>query len=316
MAFSLTWLPTVLRQAGLKVVEVDGWQTRGRREMGTVRGVMLHHTAGPRTGNMPTLNILVDGRPDLNGPLSQLGLARDGTYYVIAAGLANHAGPGSWQGISSGNSSFIGIEAENTGLANDFPWPEVQMAAYRRGVAAILSYVNASPLMAVGHKEYAGARKIDPTFDMDDFRSEVAALMGTTVPDNPQAGRPTLRRGSRGAAVQTLQDKLGITADGMFGPQTEAAVIAFQQKSGLTADGIVGPQTWAALEPPTSSSRPTLRQGDRGTAVKDLQTRLRITSDGIFGPQTEAAVIAFQRQAGLVPDGIVGPKTWAALDRA
>ena len=315
MAFSLTWLPTVLRQAGLKVVEVDGWQNRGRREMGTVRGVMLHHTAGPRTGNMPTLNLLVDGLPDLNGPLSQLGLARDGTYYVVAAGLANHAGPGSWQGISTGNSSFIGIEAENTGLANDQPWPEGQMEAYRRGVAAILSYVNASPRMAVGHKEFAGPRKIDPTFDMNLFRTEVAALMGTTAPA-PQSGRPTLRRGSRGDDVKYLQSKLDITADGIFGSQTEAAVIAFQRKSGLTADGIVGPKTWAALEPPTPASRPTLRQGDRGAAVADLQTQLRISSDGIFGPQTEAAVIAYQQRSGLVPDGIVGPKTWAALDQA
>ncbi len=56
---------------------------------------------------------------------------------MIAAGRANHAGPGSWLGIENGNGSFIGIEAENTGLSNDQPWPEVQMDGLpsRRGGA-------------------------------------------------------------------------------------------------------------------------------------------------------------------------------------
>ena len=45
MAFALTWLPGVLLEAGLKVAEVDGWQSRGRAEMGRVLGTMIHHTA-------------------------------------------------------------------------------------------------------------------------------------------------------------------------------------------------------------------------------------------------------------------------------
>jgi putative chitinase len=57
----------------------------------------------------------------------------------------------------------------------------------------------------------------------------------------------TLRRGSTGDAVKQMQQKLGITADGNFGPGTEAAVRAWQAANGLTADGIVGPKTLAAL---------------------------------------------------------------------
>ena len=53
---------------------------------------------------------------------------------------ALHAGAGVWQGVTTGNSSFIGIEAENTGLPND-PWPAVQVEAYQRGVAAILKHI-------------------------------------------------------------------------------------------------------------------------------------------------------------------------------
>ena len=60
--------------------------------------------------------------------------------------------------------------------------------------------------------------------------------------------RPLLRRGSRGAAVRTLQQRLGgLVVDGIFGPRTEARVRAFQQRNGLVVDGIVGPRTWAAL---------------------------------------------------------------------
>src|SRR5262245_7260143 len=126
MAFSLTWLPEVLEEAGLKVAEQPGWRTRGHGDVGPTKGVICHHTAGAKNGNMPSLGVITNGRPGLDGPLAQLGLGRDGTWFVVAAGRANHAGKGEWQGIKTGNTSFIGIEAENTGLADD-PWPEVQM---------------------------------------------------------------------------------------------------------------------------------------------------------------------------------------------
>ena len=56
-----------------------------------------------------------------------------------------------------------------------------------------------------------------------------------------------VKYGSRGPDVKTLQTALGITPDGFFGKDTEAAVKAFQKAHGLDADGIVGPKTWAAL---------------------------------------------------------------------
>lgn len=61
------------------------------------------------------------------------------------------------------------------------------------------------------------------------------------------ADHPLLRKGAHGEPVRALQTKLGLTADGSFGPATEAAVKAFQAAHNLTADGVVGSKTWSAL---------------------------------------------------------------------
>jgi N-acetyl-anhydromuramyl-L-alanine amidase AmpD len=274
MAFSLTWLPAVLLGAGLRVAEQPGWRDRGRGDVGTIRGVMCHHTAGPRSGIMPSLGILTEGRSDLPGPLCQLGLGRDGTFFVIAAGRANHAGVGSWQGVTTGNSSFIGIEAENTGrtggpLAD--PWPDVQLDAYRRGGAAILERIGANAIMGCGHKEYAlpQGRKPDPSFDMADFRAQVAAIMAGTapavsvIPAVDGQDRPTLRRGATGELVKLIQRKVGVPANGILDAATEAAVRRFQRHNGLVPDGIVGPRTWASIAAGDAVRRAARRRARR-----------------------------------------------------
>jgi N-acetyl-anhydromuramyl-L-alanine amidase AmpD len=260
MAFSLTWLPRVLLDAGLKVAEQPGWKTRGHGDVGDVVGVMCHHTAGPRQGNMPSLGVVTHGRPDLAGPLSQLCLGRDGTLFVVAAGRCFHAGNGNWQGVATGNSSFISIEAENTGVEtgpNADPWPAVQLDAYRRAVAAILRKLRANAIMCCGHKEYAlpSGRKIDPTLDMEQFRRHVASIMAgaapaaSIIPARDSSNRPTLRRGDTGDDVRMVQAAVGATVSGVFDGATEAAVRQFQRDRSLVPDGIVGPRTWAALDP-------------------------------------------------------------------
>ncbi|MGE0709636.1 MAG: peptidoglycan-binding protein [Planctomycetota bacterium] len=65
----------------------------------------------------------------------------------------------------------------------------------------------------------------------------------------------------------------------------------------------------------------TLRRGDAGQAVQELQAELarlgfQLAADGQFGPQTEAAVRTFQQARGLSVDGVVGPATARALEQA
>lgn len=176
--YSLLWLPDVLRKAGLKVVEVKGWQTRGHGDMGKVFGVLCHHTAECKDHDLePALKTITEGRKDLMGPLCNLGLGQDGTFYMVAAGKAWHAGPGEWHGVTEGNSHFIGVEAENDGLGEI--WPEIQMDAYAKGSAVIAKYCGFTAQMVAGHGEYAlpKGRKSDPSFSMPDFRKRVEAFM-------------------------------------------------------------------------------------------------------------------------------------------
>lgn len=56
-----------------------------------------------------------------------------------------------------------------------------------------------------------------------------------------------LRKGAKGDGVKIMQEALGITADGDFGPGTERALKEWQAANGLTADGIAGPATFAKL---------------------------------------------------------------------
>src|SRR5690606_35858220 len=112
----LTDLASVLRKAGLKVVEVSWWKTRGHCGMNKPKGIIWHNTAtsANASGSYPSLNIVKNGRSDLKGPMANVGLGREGTWYVLAAGQAWHAGSGSYPGLS-GNIDTIGIEAEHPG---------------------------------------------------------------------------------------------------------------------------------------------------------------------------------------------------------
>ena len=58
---------------------------------------------------------------------------------------------------------------------------------------------------------------------------------------------PTIKKGSKGKAVEIVQVILDLSVDGDFGTKTHNAVVAFQKKKGLTQDGVVGANTWKAL---------------------------------------------------------------------
>ncbi|WP_416674040.1 peptidoglycan-binding domain-containing protein [Egbenema bharatensis] len=153
---------------------------------------------------------------------------------------------------------------------------------------------------------------------------------------------PSIQLNDGGEQVAELQRRLSdlgynTSVSGVFDYPTEAAVMQFQRDNGLFPDGVVGPSTEEALRrpnselvrpsesSPSSSSREAdrsngvLRLGDTGTAVSDLQLRLKELGfyqgevSGVYGPETEASVLAFQQSQGLTTDGVAGPQVNSSL---
>jgi len=118
---------------------------------------------------------------------------------------------------------------------------------FRRIITALCAL--AVPLVLVVAAPGAGAATPARPGTPDVTARTVAATVATAT--------PTLRLGSHGSAVVTLQRRLAAlhyfdvgTADGAFGQYTYHAVIAFQKVQGISRDGIVGPVTWARLARP------------------------------------------------------------------
>jgi peptidoglycan hydrolase-like protein with peptidoglycan-binding domain len=138
--------------------------------------------------------------------------------------------------------------------------------------------------------------------------------------------------------VTTLQMYLkslgyyNLRVDGIFGVGTETGVRNFQIMNGLPATGVADDATQRLLYSGTalgsgggggggggSSGYATLRIGNRGTAVRNMQVRLANLGyytgpiDGIFGSKTEAAVRSFQSRNNLAVSGIAYSETQSAL---
>ena len=178
MTLPLVWMEQSFRRRNLKVVAHPGWQTRGRPYTFEPRAVIFHHTASNRNaGPVPALGTVINGRPDLPGPLCHILIGRDSKVHIIAAGYANHGGYGGpWGTIpkDSANRYSVGIEVENDGLGE--PWPDEQLDTVAKVAAVLLHrFGKKRAFYCIGHKEWT-TRKIDPArIRMWRFRRERVA---------------------------------------------------------------------------------------------------------------------------------------------
>ncbi len=159
--------------------------------------------------------------------------------------------------------------------------------------------------------------------EMPSSLATVTLGVGRTAPVSQYA---TVRKGSRGADVKTLQNILNyliganLVVDGIAGNATVNAIKTYQRMDGLTADGICGSGTWSHLtQDYNDACNGLVRNGSVGPQVREFQTKYNavtganLTVDGIAGNATVNAIKTYQRMKGLTVDGIAGPKTFAAL---
>jgi hypothetical protein len=210
-----TELVAFLKAEGVNVVENPGWRTRNRddetgKPFGPVHGIVIHHTAG-----VDSLGFCIRGSGDLPGPLCHTHLAKSGVATMVGHGRANHVGTVAENAFSAmlheasvhprpdaaepidGNDRTYGIEIENKGDGKDL-YPTKQYDAAVRWATAICRAHGWTANSVVGHKEVT-RRKVDPSFDMNDFRSAVAERLKHPASWNP--GAPTV-------PVKTVEQRL------------------------------------------------------------------------------------------------------------
>lgn len=213
---------------------------------------------------------------------------------------------------------------------------ELQKALFDKG------YLKVNPTGYFGNNTYIAVEDFqrDNGLDVDGIAGPETrkALLGdsyTEIPQNRFASTETntddktvnyvLKQGDENETVEKVQKALKIYGyysydkiTGYYGSITRDAVKGFQKSNGFEVTGAL---TQAELDFLLKGevSFATLRRGDEGDAVKNLQERLRSLgyfdskSTGFFGSATESAVKSFQSDNSLKADGIVGKNTFAVL---
>ena len=196
-------------------------------------------------------------------------------------------------------------------------------------VNAVKAFQKKNGLSQTGIVDEATSKKLNSTS---------AIKASGTAANTPAKNDGTLKKGDKGSDVKQVQQRLKelgyykSTCDGAFGAQTVTAVKAFQKKNGLSQTGNVDAATLKKLNSSsaikangvaansTTASDGTLKKGDKGTAVKQLQQRLKELGyyksaiDGDFGSATVTAVKAFQKKNGLSQTGSVDSATLKKLN--
>jgi peptidoglycan hydrolase-like protein with peptidoglycan-binding domain len=135
----------------------------------------------------------------------------------------------------------------------------------------------------------------------------------TTVAAHTTAANPAV------AQLQLVMASLGYYSgpiDGVYEAETTAAVKSMQQALGVTADGIFGAETYVALKANAKTAAAAT------SIVVSIQTTLKRYGyysgpiDGVYGTDTTNAVKQLQTHLGVTADGRVGPETVAAFNKA
>ena len=256
------------------------------------------------------------------------GLTADGIAgpQTIAKIDAAYEAKGGTTASSSGSSNVLSLNASGTAVSNlqkdlttlGYYYAQITGHYGSKTEAAVKAFQKAKGLTADG---VAGAKTL----------SAIATAVNNAGGSSSTSTSTNLKLGSTGTAVSTLQQNLTTLGyyygdiTGHYGNLTQQAVKKFQKSKGLTQDGVASTTTLNAINSAlknagidngtAGTTGTTLREGDKGTAVTELQTMLKALNyyygdiTGSFGSLTKRAVRKFQDANNLTVDGVAGPST-------
>lgn len=185
-----------LRANGITVREAAGWQSRGNGQTSAYEGGLVHHTATGYGIALPGTGVgrlLINGRPDLRGPLCNYAGNDDGSITVIAAHPANHAGASGGRSMgplpttTSFNRRVLGLEIVYPGTRPMRPAQYRAALVWANAVAAVCGRGDLRRIRA--HAETSVTGKWDPgdapgrTIDMAAFRDAARDLEADVTPE-------------------------------------------------------------------------------------------------------------------------------------
>lgn len=239
-----TQLKDALKKWGVPFKEVSGWTTRGRdaatgKPFGPVHGFVWHHTGADTTDPAGyAAGTLTKGLSNLPGPLCHIGLAPDGTAYLISIHRANHAGGGdpivldkviseNYSGVLKptkgnsngvdGNDPFYGMEIMYSGSHG---MTASQYTSALKISAAILDAHGWSAKSVIAHGEWS-SDKWDPGYangkmmDMNAVRNDIADVLSkkdkNADGDTVDSGEPNAPKTPPATTAKTYTVKSGDT---------------------------------------------------------------------------------------------------------
>ena len=222
---------------------LEGYEISSYLRIAHFMGQVTHECAGFRTTEEFASGVAYNGRADLGNTQPGDGPRYKGRGLLQLTGRANYRRLGDLLDLSLEDQPLLaGEPLTSLKIACEY-WKErnINPDCDRDDLIAVTKQVNGGTNGLDDRRTYYGRAK-----------EALSRRMGLIVASAQGTGQPVVQRGSFGATVITLQQKLKakgyeVTVDGDFGPATDFAVRQFQVREKLTADGVVGNETWGKL---------------------------------------------------------------------